>query len=141
VWNSAVVAAVMAALYALHFFGKMRALPGTVVAMLGVLAFYKVGNPQYFLCSVSLLVYFLTVDRDRGTLRDERLLGGTAAYLVVLNVFQFWYQISGASVRFPEVRAFVGLPAFVTAIFLMWQILSRELRERPAQVRDVPLPA
>jgi hypothetical protein len=141
VWNSAVVATVMALLYALHFFGKLRALPGTVVAMLGLLAFYKVGNPQYFLCSASLLIYFLTVDRDRGTLEDGRLLGATGAYLLVLNVFQVWYQVSGGSVRYPEVRAFVGLPAFVTAIVLMWLILSRELRERPAPARDVPLPA
>jgi hypothetical protein len=141
VWNSAVVAAVMALIYALHFFGKLRALPGTVVAILGLLAFYKVGNPQYFLCPASLLIYFLTVDRDRGTLADRRLLGAAGAYLVVLNVFQIWYQISGGSVRYPEVRAFVGLPAFVTAIVLMWLILSRELRERPAPARDVPLPA
>jgi hypothetical protein len=141
VWNSAVVAAVMALIYALHFFGKLRALPGTVVAILGLLAFYKVGNPQYFLCAASLLIYFLTVDRDRGTLADRRLLGAAGAYLVVLNVFQIWYQISGGSVRYPEVRAFVGLPAFVTAIVLMWLILSRELRERPAPARDVPLPA
>jgi hypothetical protein len=141
VWNSAVVAAVMALIYALHFFGKLRALPGTVVAILGLLAFYKVGNPQYFLCPASLLIYFLTVDRDRGTLADRRLLGAAGAYLVVLNVFQIWYQISGGSVRYPEVRAFVGLPAFVTAIVLMWLILSRELRERTAPARDVPLPA
>ena len=131
VWNSAVVAAVMASLYALHFFGKMRALPGTVVAMLGLLAFYKVGNPQYFLCSASLLIYFLTADRDRGTLEDRPLLGAAAAYLVVLNLFQIWYQISGGSVRYPEVRAFVGLPAFVTGVVLMSRILSRELRGRP----------
>jgi len=131
VWNSAVVAAVMALLYALHFFGKMRALPGTVVAVLGLLAFYKVGNPQYFLCSASLLVYFLTVDRDRGTLADRRLLGAAGAYLLVLNLFQVWYQVSGGSVRFPEVRAFVGLPAFITGIALIWLIVSRELRESP----------
>jgi len=141
VWNSAVVAAVMASLYALHFFGKMRALPGTVAAMLGLLAFYKVGNPQYFLCSASLLIYFLTVDRDRGTLEDRPLLGAAAAYLVVLNVFQIWYQISGGSVRHPEVRAFIGLPAFVTGIVLMSRILSRELRGRPDPVRDAPVPA
>jgi hypothetical protein len=141
VWNSAVVAAVMALLYALHFFGKMRALPGTVVAMLGLLAFYKVGNPQYFLCSASLLIYFLTVDRDRGTLQDRRLLCAAGSYLVVLNVFQVWYQVSGGSVRYPEVRAFVGLPAFVTAIVLMGLILGRELRERPAPAPGVPLPA
>jgi hypothetical protein len=141
VWNSAVVAAIMASLYALHFFGKMRALPGTVLAMLGLLAFYKVGNPQYFLCSASLLIYFLTVDRDRGTLEDRPLLGAAAAYLLVLNVFLIWYQISGGSVRYPEVRAFVGLPAFVTGIVLMWQILGRELRGRPDPVRDAPLPA
>jgi hypothetical protein len=141
VWNSAVVAAVMASLYALHFFGRMRALPGTVVAMLGLLACYKVGNPQYFLCSASLLIYFLTVDRDRGTLEDRPLLGAAAAYLLVLNLFQIWYQISGGSVRYPEVRAFVGLPAFVTGIVLMWLILGRELRGRPDPARDVPLPA
>ena len=63
------------------------------------------------------------------------------AYLLVLNLFQVWYQISGGSVRFPEVRAFVGLPAFIIAIALMWLILGRELRERPAPARDVPLPA
>jgi hypothetical protein len=137
VWNSAVVAAVMALLYALHFFGKMRARPGTVVAMLGLLAVYKVGNPQYFLCSASLLIYYLTVDRDRGTLADRRLLGAAGAYLLVLNLFQVWYQVSGGSVRFPEVRAFVGLPAFITAIVLMWLILSRELRERPSPARAV----
>src|SRR5262249_56179325 len=45
VWNSAVVAAVMAALYALHFFGGMRALPRTLVPVLRLLAFYNVGNP------------------------------------------------------------------------------------------------
>jgi hypothetical protein len=141
VWNSAVVAAIMASLYALHFFGRMRALSGTVVAMLGLLAFYKVGNPQYFLCSASLLIYFLTVDRDRGTLEDRWLLGAAGAYFLVLNVFQVWYQISGGSVRYPEVRAFVGLPAFVTGIALMWLILGRELRDRPDPARDVPLPA
>jgi hypothetical protein len=141
VWNSAAVAAVMASLYALHFFGKLRALPGTVVAALGLLAFYKVGNPQYFLCPASLLIYFLTVDRDRGTLEDRPLLGAAAAYLLVLNVFQIWYQVSGGSVRYPEVRAFVGLPAFVTGIVLMWRILGRELRGRPDPVRNVPLPA
>jgi hypothetical protein len=137
VWNSAVVAAVMASLYALHFFGRVRALPGTVVAMLGLLAFYKVGNPQYFLCSASLLIYFLTVDRDRGTLEDRPLLGAAAAYLLVLNLFQIWYQISGGSVRHPEVRAFVGLPAFVTGIVLMWMIVRREPdRGRPIAVLD-----
>jgi hypothetical protein len=121
----------MTLLYALHFFGRMRALPGTVVAILGLLAFYKVGNPQYFLCSASLLIYYLTVDRDRGTLADRHLLGAAGAYLLVLNLFQVWYQVSGGSVRFPEVRAFVGLPAFITGIALVWLIVSRELRESP----------
>jgi hypothetical protein len=138
VWNSAVVAGVLALLYALHFFRKMRALPGTVVAALGLLAFYKVGNPQYFLCSASLLIYYLTVDRDLGTLADRRLRTAAGAYLLLLNLFQIWYQVSGGSVRFPEVRAFVGLPAFITAIALMWLILSRGLHEQPDAVRGAP---
>jgi hypothetical protein len=55
-----------------------------------------------------------------------------------LNLFQVWYQVSGGSVRFPEVRALVGLPAFITAIALMGLILSRELRERPASLSSKP---
>ena len=38
-------------------------------------------------------------------------------------------------------RAFVGVPAFIAAIVLMWPILSRELREQPVGVRGAPLPA
>jgi hypothetical protein len=55
-----------------------------------------------------------------------------------LNLFQIWYQVSGGSVRFTEVRAFVGLPAFITAIALMWLILSRGLHEQPDAVRGAP---
>ena len=62
-WNFAVVIVAMASLYGVHFFGRMRSLAGTVLASIGLLAAYKVGNPPYFVFPATLLIYFLAVER------------------------------------------------------------------------------
>jgi hypothetical protein len=125
-WNFVVLAAAMGLLFSIHVFRKMRALSGTVVAGIGLLAFYKVGNPQYFIWSSSLLIYFLALETACGRLRDKPLLTAAACYAGVLNAFELWYVATGASLGYPEVRAFIGLPAFVTAIAIIWLIVRNE---------------
>ena len=128
-WNFAVVIVVMASLYGLHFFGRLRALAGTVLASIGLLAAYKVGNPPYFVCPATLLIYFLAVDRATYDGQSKYALVAAAAfYLLVLNVFEFWYYLTDGSFQYPQVRAFVGLPCLVATLFLMGQIFIWERR-------------
>jgi hypothetical protein len=130
--NFVVLALAMALLYAFHLFAKMRALTGVVLGSIGLLAFYSYGTPQYFICPTTLLIYFLAMEISKRDLFDPRLIGAAASYFVVLNAFEAWYYVTDGSWTHPQVRAFVGLPCFVTAIFLMWQIVLHERAPRTA---------
>jgi hypothetical protein len=126
--NFVVLALAMALLYTFHLFGKMRALTGVVLGSIGLLAFHKYGVPQYFICPITLLIYFLAMEIPKRDLSDRGLIAAAASYFAVLNVFEAWYYVSDGSRTHLQVRAFVGLPCFVTAIFLMWRIILHERR-------------
>jgi hypothetical protein len=125
-WNFAVVILAMMSLYALHFFGRMRALAGTILASVALLAAYKVGHPQYFICPATLLIYFLAVELPNDQRSKAGLVAATICYFVVLNAFELWYYATDGSFHYPQVRAFVGLPCLMTALWLMWQVIRWE---------------
>src|SRR5262249_5676265 len=130
--NFVVLALAMALLYAFHLFGKMRALTGAVLGSIGLLAFYNYGTPQYFICPTTLLIYFLAMEIPKRELSNPGLIAAAASYFAVLNGFEAWYYVTDGSFTYPQVRAFVGLPCFLTTIFLMWQIVLHEWGPRPA---------
>ncbi len=120
VWNTAVLMVALGGLYALHFLMKMPALAGTVIAMIAMLAVYKVGNPQYFICASVLLIYFLAVEAHRDCL-DRRLLLAAGGYLLVLNLFECWYIVfKGHS----PASSFIGLPMFIVSVVLLWRLVQ-----------------
>jgi hypothetical protein len=133
--NFVVLALAMTLLYAFHLFGKMRALTGVVLGSIGLFAFYKYGTPQYFICPATLLIYFLAMEIPKRDLSDPGLIAAAASYFAVLNGFEAWYYVTDGSFTHPQVRAFVGLPCFVTTIFLMWQIVLHEQRIRYENIR------
>lgn len=122
-WNAGIVAAALAVLYLVQLLARMPALTGTTIAMIGLLAFYKSGNPPYFVCSATLLIYFLaTPETWKGRL-DMGLLVAAAGYLLVLNLFQAWYIFFK---DYPPVSAFVGLPCFAASVALLWRLVIHE---------------
>jgi hypothetical protein len=150
--NFVIVGLAMALLYVFHFFGKMRALTGAVLASVILLAFYG-GTPQYFICPTTLLIYFLAIVTPKLDFSDPHLITAAMSYFAVLNGFEVWYYLTnGGSAayatttahyailpkwvfEYPQVGALVGLPCFVTAIFLVWQIVLYE----HLSLRSLPL--
>jgi hypothetical protein len=136
--NFVIVGLAMALLYAFHLFGKMRALTGAVLASVVLFAFSG-GNPQYFICPTMLLIYFLAIETPKRDFSDPRLITAAMSYFAVLNGFGVWYYLTNNGTTtahyailpnwvfsHQQVTALVGLPCFVTAIFLVWQIVRYE---------------
>ena len=145
--NFVIVGLAMALLYAFHLFGKMRALTGAVLASVILFAFFG-GNPQYFICPTMLLIYFLAIVTPKRDFSDPRLITAAMSYFAVLNGFEVWYYLTNNGTTtahyailpnwvfsHQQVTALVGLPCFVTAIFLVWQIVLYE----HLSLRSLPL--
>jgi hypothetical protein len=128
-WNLLVLFAAMATAYACHVYREMRALTGALIASIVVLAFYKVGNPQYFILPSVLVIYLLAVRAHQGAEKDCGLLVAAGAYLLVLNGFELWYAVTHSH-RFPQVRAAIGLPCFLASLLLAWRVMRDDLRRR-----------
>jgi hypothetical protein len=124
VWNTAILAVVLGGIYAVQFLEKMPALAGTTIAMIGMLTFYKVGNPQYFVCAAALLIYFLAVQAGDRRPFDKGLYLAAGGYLLVLNLFQSWYIFFW---DYPPTSAFIGLPIFIASVALLWQLIRYNL--------------
>jgi len=145
--NFVIVGLAMALLYAFHLFGKMRALTGAVLASVILFAFFG-GNPQYFICPTMLLIYFLAIVTPKRDFSDPRLITAAMSYFAVLNGFLVWYYLTNNGTTtahyailpnwvfsHQQVNALLGLPCFVTAIFLVWQIVLYE----HLSLRSLPL--
>jgi hypothetical protein len=126
------VAVVMGGFYLAQYLGKMSALAGTTIAMIGLLTFYKVGNPQYFICSAALLIYFLAAMAGREGRIDKGLLVAALGYLTVLNAFQVWFILAKASSEYLPAQAFVGLPMFIASVALLWRLMLCQRSARQA---------
>ena len=57
---------------------------------------------------------------------NPRLIGAASSYFAVLNAFEAWFYVTDGSTTHLQVRAFVGLPCFMTSMFVMWQIVLHE---------------
>jgi hypothetical protein len=137
VWNTAVVIVVLAGIYALQYLRKMTALMGTTIAMIAALAFYKVGNPQYWVCSGLLLIYLLAAEASDRHHLNRKLLLATAGYFLVLNLFQAWFIFMKADT---PVTSFIGLPVFIASVILLWQLARYALSPLAARNGAASLP-
>jgi hypothetical protein len=126
------VDAAMAVFYLVQFVRRMPAVAGTAIAMIGLLAFYKVGNPQYFHCPAVLLIYFLASPTGRSGVLDGGLLAAAAGYLAVLSIFEAWYLAFNTYAVHAHVSAFIGLPCFLTSAALLWRLMLHERATCPA---------
>jgi hypothetical protein len=137
VWNTVIVIVVLAGFYALQYLAKMTALVGTTIAIIAMLAFYKVGNPQYCVCSGVLLVYFLAVEASKRRDLDRKLLLAAGGYFFMLNLFQALFIFIK---NYPPVSGFIGLPIFIASVILLWQLVRYALSPLAARNGAAAMP-
>lgn len=93
------------------------------VSMLIVLAFYKVGHPQFHMPVVVLLAYLFS--KQPQALRTRSVAAASLAYLGLLAIFSVMYLVGGNLRPMPWVlvRQWGGLPAFLVEVWLIWALL------------------
>jgi hypothetical protein len=80
----------MTLLYALHLFGKMRALTGVVLGSIGLFALQMRCTTVFHLPRHAFDLFPCDGIPKRG-LSDPSLIAAAASYFVVLNGFEAWY--------------------------------------------------
>ena len=117
---------------------QLSAPVGALTSLLVVLAFYKVGHPQFHIPVVVLLAYFFA--RRPESLRVKSVAWAASSYLVFLAGFNFLYMFIYAADQLEGtlwhlVTSGSGVPFFLIEAWLIWSLLRFEARFEEHQVR------